>query len=79
MVTVSGMYADWASLEAEIQCDTANESVLHKFPAQVGKEVAATVVRHIAKGLSIAVENSEPSKLNSDKEVKWTMEVIIDS
>ncbi|KAK3094041.1 hypothetical protein FSP39_023374 [Pinctada imbricata] len=70
------MYADWASLEAEIQCDTANESVLHKFPAQVGKEVAATVVRHIAKGLSIASDNSEPSKLKSDKEVKWTMEVL---
>ena len=77
MTAVVGMYAEWASLENEIQCDKANESVLHKFPAAVGREVAATVVRHIAKGLSIAAENAEPSKLNTDKEVKWTMEVLI--
>jgi len=69
------MYAEWASLQNEIQCDKANQSVLHKFPAVVGREVACSVVRHITQNLSIAASNSEPSNLNTDKEVKWTMEV----
>ncbi|XP_052058884.1 ral GTPase-activating protein subunit beta-like isoform X2 [Mytilus californianus] len=70
------MYCEWASLQGEIQCDKANQSVLHKFPATVGRDVAYTVVKSIAQNLSIAGSNSEPSHLVSDKEVKWTMEVL---
>ena len=70
------MYAEWSSLHGEIQCDKANQSVLHKFPAPVGRDVAVSVVKHIAVNLSMAANNSEPSNLNSDKDVKWTMEVI---
>ena len=70
------MYAQWASLQDEIQFDKANKSVLHKFPNQVGRDVACSVVKHIAQNLSINVSNCDPSNLESDMEVKWTMEVI---
>ncbi|XP_078313092.1 ral GTPase-activating protein subunit beta-like isoform X3 [Crassostrea virginica] len=70
------MYSEWASLQDEIQCDKANQSVLHKFPPVVGTTVATSVVRHIALSLSIAANSSEPCQLDSDKEVKWAMEVL---
>jgi len=69
------MYADWASLQDEIQFDQANKSVLHKFPSIVGREVACTVVKHIAQNLSISVSLCDPSDLDTDADVKWTMEV----
>lgn len=69
------MYCEWASLQGEIQCDKANQSVLHKFPETVGKDVAFTVVKSIAQNLSVVSNSCEPSNLASDKEVKWTMEV----
>jgi hypothetical protein len=69
------MYSEWASLQDEIQCDKTNQSVLHKFPATVGTTVATSVVHHIATSLNIAANNHEPCRLDSDKEVKWAMEV----
>lgn len=69
------MYADWASLQDEIQYDQTNKSVLHKFPNTVGRDVACTVVKHIAQNLSISVSSCEPSDLETDSDVKWTMEV----
>ncbi|XP_060069949.1 ral GTPase-activating protein subunit beta-like isoform X1 [Ylistrum balloti] len=70
------MYAEWASLQDDIQCDKANQSVLHKFPPLVGRDVAFTVVKHIASSINLAANNSEPSNLNTDKDVKWAMEVL---
>ncbi|XP_070179509.1 ral GTPase-activating protein subunit beta-like isoform X2 [Littorina saxatilis] len=70
------MYADWASLHDEIQCDRGNQSVLHKFPAAVGREVACSVVKCIAHNLSSAATNDEPSSLEDERDVKWTMEVL---
>ena len=70
------MYCEWASLQGEIQCDKANQSVLHKFPETVGRDVAFTVVKSIAQNLSVVSNSCEPSHLTSDKEVKWTMEVL---
>ncbi|XP_056022408.1 ral GTPase-activating protein subunit beta-like isoform X3 [Ostrea edulis] len=70
------MYSEWSSLQDEIQCDKTNQSVLHKFPAAVGTTVATSVVKHIATSLSIAANNLEPCRLDSDKEVKWAMEVL---
>ncbi|XP_076463976.1 ral GTPase-activating protein subunit beta-like isoform X2 [Babylonia areolata] len=70
------MYADWASLQDEIQCDRGNQSVLHRFPATVGREVACSVVRCIAANLSSAATNDEPSSLEDERDVKWTMEVL---
>ncbi|KAL4239114.1 hypothetical protein ACF0H5_003817 [Mactra antiquata] len=70
------MYSDWASLQDEIQFNEANRSVLHKFPHQVGQDVAHCVVKHIAQNLSFTVNNCDPSNLESHSEVKWTMEVL---
>ncbi|XP_013391687.1 ral GTPase-activating protein subunit beta isoform X2 [Lingula anatina] len=70
------MYSEWASLQTSIQIDTGNTSVLQHFPAVVGKDVAGAVVKHLASSLSLGVTQGEQSSLNSDKEVKWTMEVI---
>ncbi|BFZ12491.1 hypothetical protein BsWGS_15530 [Bradybaena similaris] len=70
------MYCDWASLQEEIQCDRGHQSVLHKFPTSVGREVACHVVKHIAQNLSISTAADEPSSLQDEKDVKWTMEVL---
>ncbi|XP_052272276.1 ral GTPase-activating protein subunit beta-like isoform X2 [Dreissena polymorpha] len=69
------MYSDWTSLRDEIQFNKANLSVLNKFPEAVGKDVACSVVKHIATNLSIS-NSCEPSNLVTDAEVKWTMEVL---
>ena len=71
------MYSEWASLLQEIQSDTSSQSVLTRFPETVGKDVAYAVVRNLAQSLSIGLESSEPSKLTTDKEVKWTMEACV--
>ncbi|CAH1791195.1 unnamed protein product, partial [Owenia fusiformis] len=71
------MYAEWTSLQNAIQSDTGNKSVLHtSFPSSVGKDVAVVVVRSLAQNLSLSTENGDVSGLKTDKEVKWTMEVI---
>ncbi|ESO90184.1 hypothetical protein LOTGIDRAFT_233979 [Lottia gigantea] len=70
------MYAEWASLQDEIHYDKGNQSVLHKFPDTVGRDVACTVVKPIAQNLSISASNGDPSTLDGDKDVKWTMEVL---
>lgn len=69
------MYADWASLEDEIEHHKGNQSVLHKFNPVVGRDVACTVVRNIAANVSIPAANEDPSTLEDEKDVKWTMEV----
>ena len=73
------MYADWASLQDEIKFDKANESVLHRYPGPVGRDVACHVVKTIAQNLSFSVSNPDPSNLLTDKEVKWTMEVGLEA
>ncbi|XP_074641925.1 ral GTPase-activating protein subunit beta-like [Tubulanus polymorphus] len=70
------MYSEWKSLQTAIQTDNSNNSVLHSFPSAVGREVACSVVKHLAQSLSLGVSSSEPSQLTSDKEVQWTMEVM---
>lgn len=71
------MYSEWASLQHEIRSDTSNTSVLHSFPDTVGKDVANVVVKNLAQSLSIGAQMGEPSKLTTDKEVRWTMEVHV--
>ena len=71
------MYSEWASLQQEIQSEAGNTSVLHKFPDIVGKDVASSVVKTLAKSLSMATTNEQPSNLHSDKDVDWTMEVWV--
>ncbi|XP_025089592.1 ral GTPase-activating protein subunit beta-like isoform X4 [Pomacea canaliculata] len=70
------MYADWASLQDEIQCDRGNQSVLHRFPQTVGREVSCAVVKCIAHSLSSTVGSDDPSMLEDERDVRWTMEVL---
>ena len=69
------MYAEWASLQDEIQCSQGCQSVLHRFPSTLGRDVSLTVVKCIASNLSSAVACDEASSLEDEKDVKWTMEV----
>ncbi|XP_048111470.1 ral GTPase-activating protein subunit beta [Alosa alosa] len=67
------MYSEWRSLHLVVQNDQGNVSVLHSYPAPVGRDVANAVVRPL--GASLGGPTSE-SFLKTDKEVKWTMEVL---
>ncbi|XP_016431328.1 ral GTPase-activating protein subunit beta-like [Sinocyclocheilus rhinocerous] len=67
------MYSEWRSLHLVVQNDQGHLSVLHTYPAGVGRDVANAVVRPLGNSLGGA-----PSEclLKTDKEVKWTMEVL---
>ncbi|XP_016091734.1 ral GTPase-activating protein subunit beta [Sinocyclocheilus grahami] len=67
------MYSEWRSLHLVVQSDQGHLSVLHTYPASVGRDVANAVVRPLGNSLGGA-----PSEclLKTDKEVKWTMEVL---
>ncbi|XP_043946127.1 ral GTPase-activating protein subunit beta isoform X2 [Protopterus annectens] len=64
------MYSEWRSLLFVIQNDQGHMSVLHSYPENVGREVANAVVRPL-----VSTYGGE-SILKTDKEVKWTMEVL---
>ncbi|XP_034447571.1 ral GTPase-activating protein subunit beta isoform X1 [Hippoglossus hippoglossus] len=67
------MYSEWRSLQLVVQSDQGHLSVLHTFPNNVGTEVANAVVKPLGTAVSpVATENI----LKTDKEVKWTMEVL---
>ncbi|XP_031724676.1 ral GTPase-activating protein subunit beta isoform X1 [Anarrhichthys ocellatus] len=67
------MYSEWRSLQLVVQSDQSHLSVLHSYPTSVGTEVANAVVRPLGTAVSpVATENI----LKTDKEVKWTMEVL---
>ncbi|XP_063730875.1 ral GTPase-activating protein subunit beta isoform X1 [Eleginops maclovinus] len=67
------MYSEWRSLQLVVQSDQGHLSVLHSYPNTVGTEVANAVVKPLGTAVSpVATENI----LKTDKEVKWTMEVL---
>ncbi|KAM9343162.1 ral GTPase-activating protein subunit beta isoform 3-T3 [Pholidichthys leucotaenia] len=67
------MYSEWRSLQLVVQSDQGHLSVLHTYPPTVGTEVANAVVKPLGTAVSpVATENI----LKTDKEVKWTMEVL---
>ncbi|KAF6728008.1 Ral GTPase-activating protein subunit beta [Oryzias melastigma] len=67
------MYSEWRSLQLVVQSDQGHISVLHTYPNNVGTEVANAVVKPLGTAVSpVATENI----LKTDKEVKWTMEVL---
>ncbi|KAK1898076.1 Ral GTPase-activating protein subunit beta [Dissostichus eleginoides] len=67
------MYSEWRSLQLVVQSDQGHLSVLHSYPTTVGTEVANAVVKPLGTAVSpVATENI----LKTDKEVKWTMEVL---
>ncbi|XP_059508671.1 ral GTPase-activating protein subunit beta isoform X2 [Stegostoma tigrinum] len=70
------MYSEWRSLQLIIQSDRGHMSVLHSYPSNVGKDVANAVVRPLGQGLNSSSATSNESILKTDKEVKWTMEVL---
>ncbi|KAL1272258.1 hypothetical protein QQF64_028120 [Cirrhinus molitorella] len=72
-VEVAVMYSEWRSLHLVVQSDQGHLSVLHTYPAGVGRDVANAVVRPLGNSLG-----GVPSEclLKTDKEVKWTMEVL---
>nr|XP_040050152.1 ral GTPase-activating protein subunit beta-like isoform X4 [Gasterosteus aculeatus aculeatus] len=67
------MYSEWRSLQLVVQSDQGHLSVLNTYPTSVGTEVANAVVKPLGTAVSpVATENI----LKTDKEVKWTMEVL---
>ncbi|CAG0914457.1 unnamed protein product [Notodromas monacha] len=75
------MYAEWASLTGRLRsAQEPSSSVLHSFPAGVGREVALSTIKHVARGHSVSVPGSdmgtESSFLHSEKDLRWTMEVV---
>ncbi|KAJ8359230.1 hypothetical protein SKAU_G00157550 [Synaphobranchus kaupii] len=67
------MYSEWRSLHLVVQSDQGHVSVLHTYPTAVGRDVANAVVRPLGTALGSPVAES---LLKTDKEVKWTMEVL---
>lgn len=67
------MYSEWRSLHLVVQSDQGHLSVLHSYPSAVGREVANAVVRPL--GVTLGGPPTD-SLLKTDKEVKWTMEVL---
>ncbi|XP_066520309.1 ral GTPase-activating protein subunit beta isoform X3 [Hoplias malabaricus] len=67
------MYSEWRSLHLVVQSDQGHLSVLHSYPSSVGREVANAVVRPLGTGLG---GPAPECILKTDKEVKWTMEVL---
>ncbi|XP_063311815.1 ral GTPase-activating protein subunit beta isoform X3 [Pelobates fuscus] len=70
------MYSEWRTLHLVIKNDQGNTSVLHCYPENVGREVANSVVRPLGQVLNTPSSIGNESILKTDKEVKWTMEVI---
>nr|XP_028590648.1 ral GTPase-activating protein subunit beta isoform X2 [Podarcis muralis] len=70
------MYSEWRSLHLVLQNDKGHTSVLHSYPDNVGREVANAVVRPLGQVLNAPSAAGSESLLKTDKEVKWTMEVV---
>ncbi|KAL2103252.1 hypothetical protein ACEWY4_000120 [Coilia grayii] len=66
------MYSEWRSLQLELQGGGPELSVLHSYPPSVGQDVAAVLL----KPLGSTLKAPATSTLKTDKEVKWTMEVL---
>jgi len=69
------MYANWSSVQTEIQTEAGHKSVLSLFPSTVGREVASAVVHSLAQSVARSNDNKEPSSLTTDVDVRWTMQV----
>ncbi|KAL0191801.1 hypothetical protein M9458_014499, partial [Cirrhinus mrigala] len=50
-VEVAVMYSEWRSLHLVVQSDQGHLSVLHTYPAGVGRDVANAVVRPLGNSL----------------------------
>ncbi|XP_040294146.1 ral GTPase-activating protein subunit beta isoform X5 [Bufo bufo] len=70
------MYSEWRTLHLVIKNDQGHTSVLHSYPDNVGRDVANAVVRPLGQALNAPSTAGCESILKTDKQVKWTMEVI---
>ncbi|XP_066558893.1 ral GTPase-activating protein subunit beta isoform X5 [Amia ocellicauda] len=70
------MYSEWRSLHLVVQSDQGHLSVLHSYPNAVGRDVANAVVRPLGVVLNTPSSAGSERILKTDKEVKWTMEVL---
>uniref|UniRef100_A0A8C4WQ32 Ral GTPase activating protein non-catalytic subunit beta n=1 Tax=Eptatretus burgeri TaxID=7764 RepID=A0A8C4WQ32_EPTBU len=67
------MYSEWRSLHSVLDRDRGHLSVLHCYPETCARDVVAAVVRPL--GQAPWPSNTE-CLLQTDKQVKWTMEVL---
>ena len=79
------MYSEWVSLTENIRSEDSPETVLKKFPPQVGRDVVQSILKPLTDlGNSSTVKNIDSSlppnrpvsNLTSREEVLWTMQVI---
>ena len=77
------MYSEWVSLTESIRSEESPETVLRKFPAQVGRDVVQSILKPLtdlgasAKTVDPHAPPSRPvSNLTSKDEVLWTMQVL---
>ncbi|XP_069100001.1 ral GTPase-activating protein subunit beta isoform X2 [Pleurodeles waltl] len=70
------MYSEWRSLQLVIQNDQGHLSVLHCYPESVGRDVANAVMYPLGQAFNTQSTGGTESILKTDKEVKWTMEVV---
>ncbi|XP_017782958.1 PREDICTED: ral GTPase-activating protein subunit beta isoform X2 [Nicrophorus vespilloides] len=71
-----GMYSEWTSLSRLVQnFGTIDHSVLDRFEPSVSRDATLNIVKLLASNLGLT-QAAEPSKLVSNKEVQWCMEVI---
>lgn len=71
-----GMYSEWTSLNlADHQDSGENQSVLEKFGLQTSKDVTLGLVKQLSSNLGL-VQPAEPSRLTTDRDVRWSMEVL---
>ena len=79
------MYSEWVSLTESLRSENAPDTVLKKFPPQVGRDVVQSLLKPLTE-LSTATtvknidQNAPPSRphsnLSTKDEVLWTMQVI---
>ena len=79
------MYSEWVSLTDSIRSEESPETVLKKFPPNVGREVVQSILKPLTDlGTITTVKNTDPnappnrpvSNLSTREEVLWTMQVI---
>ncbi|XP_014675290.1 PREDICTED: ral GTPase-activating protein subunit beta-like [Priapulus caudatus] len=70
------MYSEWSALEEVIGENMGQCSVLQNFPSVIGRDVSCSVVKSLARHLSINAADCQASTLVTDKQVLWTMEVL---
>ena len=79
------MYSEWVSLTESLRNEDTPDTVLRKFPAQVGRDVVQSILKPLTElSNTTTVKNIDPnappnrpeSNLTTKDEVLWTMQVI---